>query len=417
MGKIITLNDGLYSYELPSIPKETDILYHDLPKKEQYWRTKSDLKRQLDIRNVKLMTNEKEKIEYIDLWRDRCMNGLWFMNNGEPTYITGMHVEHLCVNKFENKYLYYLDAQRERFLFRELTNKDRVCDGRVWVKARRTGITTEQKTEAIRCVLADFYNKIGMQSTKLEVAQRTLMKPIIDIYISRPSWLREVFYKSNGKKPVKSLSLTTSVLDEENECLGGFIMPFPTVASALDGDGWMLIIMDEMSKWASCHPYEALEINLKAIVNPDKRGKIDCLSTTGDSDEAAAAVMDWHKLIANSNPKIRNANGKTNSGMYKYFVSGIHSLDLVTEYPEIKDIYGFINREKAEEILWNNINKYQKDSKEYIFALYKTPMEERHALLSSSTGNLLPKIRMSARLDEIASLPLDQKPSCSSSTR
>jgi len=157
-------------------------------------------------------------------------------------------------------------------------------------------------------------------------------------------------------------------------------------------------------------PYETLEINLKAIVNPGKRGKIDALSTTGDSKEAIHAVNDWHKLIVNSNPRIRNKNGKTNSGLYKFFVSGIHSLDLVEEKPEVLDKNGFINKEMAEEYLWNNVNKYPEGSKEYVFALYKTPMIEQHAMLSSNTLNLFPKIRIAARLTELGELSLDEKP-------
>lgn len=411
MSNIVTIGsgDGTYQYKLPKVPDEKSILYYDLPKEKQYWRTPHDLEKKLDIRDVKKM-NERDRIEYIELWRERWQNGMWFMNNGNPTYITGAHVDHLVFNKFGGSHLYYLDSQRERFYFRDLTNKDRICDGRTWVKARRTGITTEQITEAIRVVLSGFYYKVGMQSTKLEICERTLMKPIIDTYIGRPNWMRETFYKSNGKKPVKSLRLVDSVLDEETETLGGFILPFPTVASALDGDGWMLVIMDELSKWFTAAPYETLEINLKAIINPGRRGKIDALSTTGDSQEAIHSVADWHKLIANSNPKIRNANGKTNSGLYKFFVSGIHSLDLLEERPEIKDLYGFINKEMAEEHLWNNVNKYAKDSKEYIFALYKTPMIEEHALLSSSTANLFPKIRIAAQLKYLAELPITGKP-------
>lgn len=411
MGEIITIGseDGSYKYELPPVPSDDKILYYNIPKKQQYWRTPHDNLNLLDIKDVRKMP-EKQRIEYISMWRERWENGLWFFNNGVPTYITGAHVDHLVFNKFDNSFLYYLDSQKERFYFRDLTNKDRICDGRVWIKGRRTGITTEQRTEAIRTILSGFYHKVGMQSTKLEICQRTLMKPIIDTYISRPRWMREEFYKSNGKKPIKSLQLITSVLDEESETLGGFTMPFPTVSSALDGDGWMLIIMDELSKWLTAMPYETLEINLKAIVNPGKRGKIDALSTTGDSKEAIHAVNDWHKLIANSNPKIRNANGKTNSGLWKFFVSGIHSLDLVEEKPEILDQYGFINKEMAEEYLWNNINKYPKDSKEWIFALYKTPMIEQHAMLSSSTLNLFPKIRIASRLTELGQMPYDEKP-------
>ena len=165
--------DAIYEYELPKIPHEKDILYYDLPKKEQFWGTSLDKFQQHRIKDVKKM-NEKERISYINLWRNRWLNGMWFMNNGEPTYIVGSHVEHLCMNKFDNQYLYYLDSQRERFYFRDLTNKDRKCDGRVWIKARRTGITTEQRTEAIRTILNGFSYKVGMQSHFLSLLVKSL---------------------------------------------------------------------------------------------------------------------------------------------------------------------------------------------------------------------------------------------------
>lgn len=416
MGEIVTIGSGTgtYKYELPPMPQESEIWYYDLPKKEQYFKTPFAknfkwLDHNGDLRKVKTMS-ERDRIDYISYIRDKWLNGLWFMNRGEPTYISGAHFDHLIVNKFGGQSLYYLDSQRERFYFRDLTNKDRLCDGRVWIKARRTGITTEEITEAIRCCLSSYNNKIGMQSTKLEICERTLMKPIIDTYISRVPWLREVFYKSNGKKPVKSLKLTTSVLDEENDTMNGFIMPFPTVASALDGDGWMLVIMDELSKWLTALPYETLEINKKAIINPRKRGKIDALSTTGDSKEAANSVADWHKLISDSNPSIRNPNGKTNSGLYKYFVSAIHSLDLTEEKPEVLDKYGFINKEMAEEFIWNEVNKHPKDSKQYIYALYKSPMEERHALLTPTGMGNFSKVKITHRLEILRLLRMDEKP-------
>jgi len=417
MGDIITIGnkDTSYKYELPPMPPERDIWYCGAPKKMQYWRTPHDpdfkwLDKKGELRNVKQM-GESERIKYINYIRDLWENGLWFMNNGEPTYITGAHFEHLLVNRFSGQLLFYLDSQRERFYFRELTNKTRSCDGRVWVKPRRAGLTTEQITEAIRVVLSGFGNKVGMQSTTMEICNRTLMKPIIDSYVNRPPWMREVFYTSNGRKPIKELQLTSSVFgSDKTQPLGGLIKSFPTVASALDGDGWMLIIGDEKSKWETCSPREALEINLKAIVNPNKRGKIDALSTVGDSRDAQKAVVDWHKLIADSNPKILNANGKTNSGLWLYFVDATDSLLLLEELPGVLDKYGKIDKGMATEWIMNDISKHPKDSKEYIYAKYKMPLELRDALLTPTGNGTFNKIKITARLDILRSLPNDRKP-------
>lgn len=414
MGEIIILQDGLYRFELPKVPDEKSIWYYDLPKKEQYWKTPFGRNKWLnekgEIRNVKQMT-EKDRVEYIEYWRDKWENGLWFMNNGTPTYITGMHVDHLVFNKFKSRHFIYLESQKERFYFRELTNKDNLCDGRLWAKGRRVGITAEQITANINVLISDYSNNTACQSDTETKAKSTLLSKIIDTYIKRPVWMRESYYSSNGKVPRASLELVDVVVRDDDEYpLGGTARAFPSTSKALDGEEFMLVTMDEFSKWMGVSPYETYEINLKTIINPDKRGKMDVLSTTGDSKEAQKAVKDWHKLISDSNPRIRNENGKTNSGLYYWFVSYIHSLELLEKIPAIKDKYGFINKEMAEQYIWNDIKKYPKDSKEYVYALYKQPMEMRHALLTPTGQGYFNKIRITNRLDYLRGLPNDKKP-------
>lgn len=415
MSQIITLQDGLYSYELPPLPAEKDIWYFDVKKSDQYWKTSSAkstrwLNPKGEIWDVKKMT-EKDRVEYIQYWRNVWINGLWIMINGEPTYLTGMHIEHLVFNKFKSGYFYYLDSQRERFYFRDLTNKTLTCDGRCWAKGRRVGITSEEITEAIRCLLSDFSNNVAFQSDTHPKAKSTLLDKVIEAYVRRPIWMRESFYSSNGKMPRSSLELTDITITQvENEPLGGKARAFPTTSKALDGEEFMLDVMDEYSKWVDISPYETFEVNKKTIINPGKRGKMDVLSTTGDSKEAAKSVKDWHKLIADSNPANINSNGKTNSGLWHFFVSYIHSLELLEILPAIKDTYGKINREMAEEYIWNDVKKYPKDSKEYVYSLYKQPMEMRHALLTPTGQGYFPKLRITHRLDELRNMPNDRKP-------
>ncbi len=416
MGKIIDLNGGLYQYEIPlKEPSEKDILYYNLPKKEQYWRSAADQSKQVDIKDVKMMS-EKDRIAYISMWRERWLNGMWFMNNGEPTYITGMHIDHLVFNKFNGGHLSYLDSQRLRFYFRDMTNNEAMCDGRIWTKPRRAGITYEQRTEAIRCVLSGYGFNVGMQSTKDEVCARTLMKPIIDSYLSRPRWMREKIDMPNGRKPKKVLELISSKFndDVDDDSLGGYIRGFSTTATAFDSDAWMLLILDEFSKWETCNPRESFDIGKKAASNPGRRGKMDCLSTTGDSKDAVKATIEWHKLIAESNPQRRDKNGKTISGLYKYFISAIDSFLVMEELSKQgkvnTDIYGFVNKEMSEEWIWNEHKKYPEGTKEHIFSLYKLPLKEEHTLLSSSISSIFSKPRISARLSILESLLPDERP-------
>lgn len=412
---IITLQNGLYHYTTPPIPKETDIWFHDLKKADQYWGM-PDLKTKWlnpdwSFKDIRKMSNQRDKIAYISYWRNVWENGLWIMIKGVPTYLTGMHIEHILFNKFNGIRLRYLNKQRLRFYFREITNNDPLCDGRLWEKPRRAGITLEVITEAIRACLSDFSNNVIYQSDTLEKAQSTLMAPTIAAYISRPAWLREIYYKSNGKTPIKKLQLKSVVLDEEDDApMGGIIEPLPNVASAADGKEAVLFVIDEFSKHEQADPYEMFEVNKRAA-NPLKKIKFDCLSTTGDTKGALKATKAWHKLIANSNPLIKNSNGKTNSGLWDYFEDATGSLFLEQEMPGIIDKYGDIDAERAEEWIWNEHGKYAPGSQEHIFSLYKFPMKKEHVLLSPNVNNgYFNRLRIAARRDELLGMPYDKRP-------
>lgn len=407
---IVLLNDGLYKYELPPIPKEQDIWFHDASKKNQYWKTPHSKNKWLNpdgtLKNVSKM-QQKEKIEYIDYFRNIWENGLWVMVDGQPSYLSGLHAEHLLFNTYNSQSLLYFDDERFIFYFIDISEKSDECEGRVFIKPRRAKMTTIMCSVAQRKVLSDFSNYITLQSDTLDKAQKSYMQPIIDSYTRRPIWMREKFYAPNGKKPRKSLELISNVIEKEGEeWLGGKINIFPTLVKAIDGLEAVECIIDEFSKIEDISPYELYEVARKVVQNFRKKGKISCLSSSGDSKDAVKATMDWHKLIAKSNPQIVDEYGKTQSGLWKYFISAIHSQYVPKEFT---DIYGKVDKEKAEEWIWNEIRKYPEGTKEYIYALYKLPLKEEHALLSSATTNLFPKIRIASRLTELeAMLPQDK---------
>lgn len=410
-GKIITLNDGLYTYKTPPMPDETDIWYYDAKPKDQYWKTPHSKNKWLNpdgsIKNVKKMT-EKEKIEYIEYFRNIWTNGLWIMVEGEPVYLAPLHAEHLLFNTYNSQKLLFFYDETFLFYFMDLVESSTVCEGGVFVKPRRAKMTTIMCSLAQRKLLDGYSNYVTLQSDTLDKAQKSYMNPIIDSYTRRPEWMREKYYAPNGKKPRKALELISNVIEEEgNEWLGGKINIFPTLTKAVDGLEAVLCVVDEFSKWEDTSPYETYEVLRKVTQNFRKQGKIYALSSSGDSKDAAKATMEWHKLIANSNPSNKDQFGKTVSGLWKYFISAIHSQYVPKEFT---DIYGKVNKEKAEEWIWNEIRKYPEGTKEYIFALYKLPLKEEHALLSSSISNLFPKPRISARLTELEALLPDEKP-------
>jgi hypothetical protein len=396
------LNDGLYQYSPPlKIPSdEKDVLNFQYKKDEQFWRTPTYPK-------IKTLP-EKEKIAFIEQERRRWHEGVYVFINGEAKYLTGLMYEHLSMNTYNSSKLMYFDDERYIFYFIDLVENSPECEGGIFVKPRRAKMTTIMCSLAQRKLLSDYSNYITLQSDTLDKAQKSYMQPIIDSYTRRPEWAREKYYSPNGKKPRKSLELNSNMIQEEgDEWLGGKINVFPTLAKAADGLEAILAVIDEFSKWESASPYETYEVLRKVTQNFRKQGRIFALSSSGDSKDAAKATMEWHKLIANSNPLNKDKFGKTVSGLWKYFISAIHSQYVPKEFT---NKFGIVDKERAEEWIWNEIRKYPEGTKEYIYALYKLPLKEEHALLSSAISNLFHKARISKRLTELEAMLPEEKP-------
>lgn len=407
-GNIIQLQDGLYQYQLPPEPRDEKlILNYDKKKEDQVWRRP-------ELKDVKRMS-VRERGEYIEMWDDRWLNGMWVFINGEPVYLTGINVDFLVFNKWDFGYAQYLKQQRLDFYFRDLVRKDTNCYGAAILKCRRCGFTTEELSEAIYTMLEDENAHVSLQSNEHKKCTRTLLLPIIDTYVKRPKWMRGRFYAPNGKKPRGALELTSNKFDEnaeiQDEYLGGTVLSYPTVASAVDGTKKRLVIMDEAYKWEDCSPMETLGVNKKCVVEYGIKGKVHVLSTMGDSDSVVQSVKEGCQIIYESNPRVRDLNGRTTSGLYEWFVSAIHSADVPEEYRDpTYTKYGDINKDKAEAYIRGEVNKHPANSKQRIFEMRRLPLEKKHGLMAATDKTYFPIIRMQDRLDYLNSLPLHQKP-------
>ena len=111
-GEVIDLH-GLF-IALPKKPKKTDILFHDLPKKEQCWRrldvpAEIQKTKSLDDWNERPKEVRQKYEEYISEEFRRRKEGIWFYNNGVPTYITGSHYMFLQWSKIDIGYPSFLN--------------------------------------------------------------------------------------------------------------------------------------------------------------------------------------------------------------------------------------------------------------------------------------------------------------------
>ena len=128
-GDMITL-DGL-NIILPIQPDKKDILFSDLPVKKQYWR-------RTEIPSGLTPESHDPFTEYIYEEFRRRREGLWFMNNGKPEYLTGNHYFALqwCKMEDDGKYKQFLYAQRDMFYFAKACIIDKRCLGEFYARTR-----------------------------------------------------------------------------------------------------------------------------------------------------------------------------------------------------------------------------------------------------------------------------------------
>lgn len=165
---------GEHIYQTPPIPEPKQILFYSNQKEDQYWNRKELLKSypdyffkwrdevEIDTDFTKYEGDElisisredtKELIRLRDQEFQRMREGVWFMNNGQPTYITGNHYGALMwgamkgsKNEVEERSIYgqYLRLQRDYCYFIDIIKNTKVARGGTVVKPKKTGITQLQ---------------------------------------------------------------------------------------------------------------------------------------------------------------------------------------------------------------------------------------------------------------------------------
>ena len=333
-GEIITMS-GLF-IQLPSVPNEKDILFRN--DKEQRWKR---LDVPADLRKIRSMDEWAEKpkefrdkySQYIEGEFVRRRNGVWFYNDGKPTYITGRHYMLLQWSKMDIGYPSYLDFQRNLFIHFSACESDPRCLGQIFTKCRRSGYTNISAS-----ILADEGTQVkekllGIQSKTGKDAQENIfMKKLVPMFRSYPFFFKpiqdgttnprmELAFREPSKRITKN-NKTSSV----GEALDTIINWKNTTNNAYDGEKLHLLYLDEAGKWEKPTDIrEAWRIERTClIVGRRIVGKALVGSTVNPLDKGGKEFRD---LYNSSDPDQRNQNGRTKSGLYKIFVPAYEALE------------------------------------------------------------------------------------------
>ena len=195
-GDVITISE--LDIQLPKQPSKKDILYHELPKEQQRWVRKElpeELRRIASMEQWLEMPDSfrAKYTPYIAQEYERRRNGLWFYNNGNPTYITGNHYFFLQWSKIDIGYPDYLDFQRQLFVHLEACSVDPRCLGQVYVKCRRSGYTNMSASVLVNEATQVKEKLLGVMSkTGSDAQENIFMKKVVPIYKSLPFFFKPI---------------------------------------------------------------------------------------------------------------------------------------------------------------------------------------------------------------------------------
>lgn len=346
-GKTITL-DGL-NITLPKVPKKKDILFSDLPKKEQYWR-------RTEMPKGVTPDNKEQWDEYIREEFRRRREGIWFMNNGEPVYLTGNHYFALQWVKMLDSggYMDFRYAQLNMFYHLEACIIDDRCIGQLFVKSRRTGFTYIVLSIMLNHSTGTRNNNFGITSKSDTDAKKAFLKyrymllnlpfffiPLIKGKLDSPKEFEFASPLSNTKASKKNKVLN------KDEYLNNLIDYEPTKNDSYDGQALYMYLGDEAGKWKKPMDYVKHfgQISPTMLEGGQVVGKAFIGSTVGALNKGGQQFKDMYTSSDISN---RNeVTGMTSSGLYRYFLPAQDNMTAFT------DMYGVCHKVKPEKKTYN----------------------------------------------------------------
>lgn len=370
-------NVEIHKYVTPEIPHKTDILFNDLPKKEQYWRRIQYPEDFFKFVRGITKTNVEQYNVLVDCLQmdiERRKKGLWFMNNGVPTYITGNNYFFLQwgamingdVDENGNSYPAYRRFQRDYFYFIDICETDENCLGGFTAKAKKVGVTQMMAAMFVNeATLRENY-RLGVMSKTGDECRDTNMSMMAHIVDKMPQIIMPKKGKSNTmeiafshptQKPTGTKEYQEKIQQlKEQKVLNSNIVGKNTKIGAFDGPVYKLLWWDEFSKY-----YQSVSISPKALFDKDSaavklqqkiNGKLFITAYSPEKDdqgfhEAKKIYYDSKKITI----KHDNILKRTTSNLYCYHISALYATEGTF------DIYG-----EADVQLAFKINQEERDT-------------------------------------------------------
>jgi hypothetical protein len=296
---------------------------------EQYWEIPPEpkdykMKRQKEKRRQKSTPGHQdvELTKYANQEWFRRLNGFWFMNNGTPTYITGVHYFYLAHWTLNTGVPLFRLADQLYFYFWASCVEDPRCLGMVNFANRQSG-----KSFRSGCILYERISRTrsshgGIQSKNKEDAGSFFTKCVTTPLTKLKDFFIPIYDKQLGLDAKSTIRFFKKLKPGEEDFDDAFVQPLNSEidfrepsAKAYDGSTMLLCIEDEFGKLDTEHDLMERHSTIRWCIRAG--GKL-LYCTTVEDMASGKSIMESKELFDKSDPAKRLPSGKTESGLYRF---------------------------------------------------------------------------------------------------
>ena len=418
IGDIVNIS-GLH-IALPPTPKEC--IKRSSTKSEQHWQ-REPLPKQLSRIQSIFQWNEMPSdfknrwVDYIENEFDCRENGVWFMNNGVPMYITGSHYMYLQWSSIDVGYPDFREANRIYWIFWEACKADPRSFGMIYLKIRRSGFSFMSSSECVNIGTLARDSRIGILSKTGADAKKMFTDKVVPINSRLPFFFKPIMDGMDKPKTELAFRVPASKItkknmyDTEAEIIEGLDTSIDwknTEDNSYDGEKLLFLAHDESGKWTKPNNIKenwrvtktCLRLGSKII------GKCMMGST---SNALAKGGQNYKDMFEDSEVTTRNANGQTKSGLYSLFIPMEWNMegfiDLygfpVFKKPEtpIKGVDGMIIKNGAIDYWQAEVDSLKNDADALNEFYRQFPRTESHAFRDESKQSLFNLTKIYQQID------------------
>lgn len=391
--------------------EKTDIIKRSSKKGEQFWEREElpdwwDKKRQAEKDAQARLEANGLREEFVDpecerireIHWGRRLRGIWFYNNGVPTYLTGLHWMLLEHWKFQGKYFDFRIPNMEFFYFIDYCVEDPNCLGDIEITKRKEG-----KTARAGLILYEYISRTdskhgGIQSKTDPDAAEVFQKAVINPWQKLPDFFRPTFDDIKGDNPEKELRFFNSSRrgrsskKKQDSALESWIDFKPRGVYAYDGPELHRYVSDEAGKLKDVSILDRHSVvQFCSEVDGAFIGFQHYTTTVEDMENGGG---EFHRLVKMSDRRDRDANGRTKSGLYAYFLPAYRTL--------YYDKHGFPDEEKAKDYFLNRRAALTNDPRELSSFIRKNPFTLNECFMVDGEHCLYDAMKLNIQLDKLS---------------